>query len=323
VREISHCVVGEACDVNQFLGRVLVVDRSVGKEESATLGVENVESGEMLESRLDANHLFCNLHSVAAAGESASDEGVGLASFHHHHTEIVAVVHLFVGFGQVDAIALMLIHVQLGIACAAVFLAVVARVHDGDAFQFEVEFLSTLCNHFLVAQQNREADAALVSLHGCLEHIVGIGLRKHHTLWRVLRRVGKAAEQLVVVAQHLAQFRAVSVEVVDRTARHARIHGRFSHGGRYGFDQARVECLWKNIFRTEFQVVHLVGGVHHRWHVLFRQIGNSAHSRQLHCRVDFGGRAVDSATEDVGEAQHIVDLVGVVATSSGKNEVGS
>ena len=159
-----------------------MVDGSVSQEEGAALGVEDMERGKVLKSGLNTNHFFSNLHRVATAGKGAGDKGIGFAGFHHHHTEIVAVEHFFGGFGEVDAIALMLIHVEFGIACASMLFSVVSRVHDSDALDVEVEFFGALGNHFLVAQQDGEAHARFVSLHGSLEHIVGIGLCKHHAL---------------------------------------------------------------------------------------------------------------------------------------------
>jgi hypothetical protein len=43
------------------------------------------------------------------------------------------------------------------------------------------------------------------------------------------------------------------------------------------------------------------------------QLGDLAHAGQLHGLGDAGGAAVERATEDVGEAQDVVDLVRVVA----------
>ena len=45
------------------------------------------------------------------------------------------------------------------------------------------------------------------------------------------------------------------------------------------------------------------------------------HGSKFHGNIDLGGRAVDSATEDVGEAEHVDDLVGIVAAACGIDEV--
>ena len=46
------------------------------------------------------------------------------------------------------------------------------------------------------------------------------------------------------------------------------------------------------------------------------------HGGQFHGFVDFGGPHVEGTPEDVGKAQHIVDLVGVVGTPGGHDQVG-
>ncbi len=292
---------GEAHDVHQFVGVVVVVDARVGKEEGATLGVENVHGGKMSESGLDADDLFCYLHRVAAAGIGACDEGIGLAGLDHHHAKVVAVIHLLPCLKQIDAVALVFLGKHARKAVATRRLAVVTRIDDGDALDVHVEASSALGYHLLVAQQDGDTSAVVERIGRCLEHIVGIGLSKHHALGMTLGGIGEATQQFVVVAQQAAQLLAVHVEVGDGTRGHTAVHSGLSHSTRHHGNQSRVERLGQDIFRPKGDVVHLVGGIDDGRHVALRQIGNGVNGGKFHGTIDFGGTAVDGTAEDIGE----------------------
>ena len=53
-----------------------------------------------------------------------------------------------------------------------------------------------------------------------------------------------------------------------------------------------------------------------------RQIGDGAHGRDLHRLVDRRGADIERAAEDVGEAQDVVDLVGIVGAPGRDDGVG-
>ena len=56
-------------------------------------------------------------------------------------------------------------------------------------------------------------------------------------------------------------------------------------------------------------------------HILARQIGQRLGRGDLHRLVDRAGTHVQRATEDVGEPQHVVDLIGIVAASGRDDRV--
>ena len=55
--------------------------------------------------------------------------------------------------------------------------------------------------------------------------------------------------------------------------------------------------------------------VHHIGHGLLGQIGDGVNGCQLHLLVDGCGVNVEGTTEDVGETDDVIDLVGIVGTT--------
>ncbi len=97
-----------------------------------------------------------------AAEYVLKQECVGVG-FHHHHAEIVAVIHLFEGFGFGDAFALALLpSKQFGVALTAVSLTVVTQVDDLHACQVKPEACGALLDHLFVAEQHGDKHALFV-----------------------------------------------------------------------------------------------------------------------------------------------------------------
>ena len=93
-----------------------------------------------------------------------------LAGLNHHHTEIVALKHLVVGFLESVALTLALLGKYACIAFTAVVLVVVAQIYYLNAVEIKVEFLGKLHYTLVVAQQDRLTDALVPCLYGSLEH---------------------------------------------------------------------------------------------------------------------------------------------------------
>ena len=67
-------------------------------------------------------------------------------------------------------------------------------------------------------------------------------------------------------------------------------------------------------------MIHIV---HHIRNRLLGQIGDSMNGSHLHLLVDGRSMNVEGSTEDIGETNHVVDLVGVVGTSCSHQGVGT
>ena len=67
-------------------------------------------------------------------------------------------------------------------------------------------------------------------------------------------------------------------------------------------------------------MIHIV---HHIRNRLLGQVGNGVYGSHLHLLVDSRRVNVEGSTEDIGETNHVVDLVGVVGTSCSHQGVGT
>ena len=115
----------------------------------------------------------------------------------------------------------------------------------------------------------------------------------------------------------------VAVHVDDRLARHARIHRGLGDRRRDVAHQARIERRGDDVFGPERRPATVEGGCDLIGHLLARQIGQRLGGGDLHRLVDGRGLHVERAAEDEGEAEHIVDLVGVVRAARRHDGVGA
>ena len=90
---------------------------------------------------------------------------------------------------------------------------------------------------------------------------------------------------------------------------------------RDALDQACVEWLRNDVVHTKRQIQTGVSGLHFGGHFQLSQVCDFAHTGNLHRVGDFGCAAIQSATEDVREAQHVVHLVGVVRAACGNDAI--
>ena len=89
--------------------------------------------------RTYADNLFGHLDGVRIFCIQTGYESVGLAGLNHHHTEVVALEHLVVGFVDGVSLALTLFGEHTGIALAAFGLIVVTQIDNLYAVEIEVE----------------------------------------------------------------------------------------------------------------------------------------------------------------------------------------
>ncbi|KEH12384.1 hypothetical protein GY15_21180 [Delftia sp. 670] len=139
--------------------------------------------------------------------------------------------------------------------------------------------------------------------------LVGLGSGEHRT------------HEHAGLVDEAGQALAVGVVVGDGAGGDAGLFGSLGHGRRDAQDQAGVEGRGDQVVGAELQLLALVGSGDFIADVLLGQCGDFAHAGQLHGFGDLGGAAVQRATEDVGEAQDVVDLVGVVRTARGHDAV--
>src|SRR5690606_7427392 len=118
----------------------------------------------------------------------------------------------------------------------------------------------------------------------------------------------------------LPQLLAVGHHVLDRTLGDAGVHRGLGHGRGQLDQQARVEWTGDQVFGAEVRDLVAVGAAQVGG-FLARRRRDGVHAGDLHLLVDAGRADVQRATEQVGEAQGVVDLVRVVRTAGGDDRV--
>ena len=143
-------------------------------------------------------------------------------------------------------------------------------------------------------------------------------------------RLGLARTALVTIWNRPAEGSSradssirIGVEVGDLLPGDAGLHRRFRHRRRDAGDQARIEGRGNDVFRAIDRARAAIGGGHFVGHVLARQGGDGFGGGDLHRFIDGGGAHIQRAAEDIGKAQHIVDLVGIVAAPGGDDDIAA
>ena len=174
--------------------------------------------------------------------------------------------------------------------------------------------LRGLAHAVLAADQQRRAEPLLHEARGGADHLLLLALGEHHAL-------RPPPQPLVDALQHAgdriaarAQLRAIGVHVDDRLARDAGVHRGLGDRRRHERDQARIERHRDDVVGPVFRP-RAIGGGDLVGHVLARELGERVGGGDLHLHVDGGRAHVERAAEDVGKAEHVVDLVRIVGAS--------
>ena len=94
-----------------------------------------------------------------------------------------------------------------------------------------------------------------------------------------------------------------------------------AHG--HDLDQPRVERRGDDVVGAEVVADPAIGRGDFLGHRLARQLGQRMGGGDLHLLVDPGRAHVERAAEDEREAEHVVDLVGIVRAAGGDDRVGA
>ena len=108
---------------------------------------------------------------------------------------------------------------------------------------------------------------------------------------------------------------------MDGTSRNAAVLRGFGHGRCDLHHQTRIKRLGDQILRAKSQTLARISRGHHFTLLRLRQFGNRINRRNLHLVGDGRCARIQSATEDVGETQHVVHLVVIVAAPRGNDGV--
>ena len=157
-------------DVHEYALVRMAVDECVGKVEYALAGVQDMHSGEGVILLADANHFFSHLDGVRVFRVKTSDECVSITRLHHHHAEVVTLVHLVVCLLEGIALTCTLLGKVLGVSGAASLLLVGTHVYQLYAVKIELQTLSHTTQTVGVSKQDREADTLCLCLYCSLHH---------------------------------------------------------------------------------------------------------------------------------------------------------
>ena len=139
---------------------------------------------------------------------------------------------------------------------------------------------------------------------GMCAHIIGNQLKM------CCRRI-KTPAQLIFIFRHIN----------DRTTRHTTVHRRLCHRLGDRNDQARVKRGWNDVFRAILQTPPGIGRGHLIRHIFTRQGCHRMGRGNFHVLVDGGCLHIKCTTENIREAQHVVDLVGIIRPPGGTDRV--
>ena len=117
------------------------------------------------------------------------------------------------------------------------------------------------------------------------------------------------------------QLRLVSIEIDERAPRDARGHGRLRHRYRHDVHETRVERHRDDVFPAEPGTRAMIRRGNLIRHVFARESGQRVRSRDLHFHIDRLCPDVERAPKNIGKAENVIDLVGVVGPTGGDDDV--
>ena len=117
------------------------------------------------------------------------------------------------------------------------------------------------------------------------------------------------------MAEHHTQRVLIFLPILNVPAGHTTLDSGLGNSCANLGNQTRVNRFRDEVVATERQIIHLIDIVYHIGDGLFSQIGNGECGSHFHLLVDGRGMHVEGSTEDIGEADDVVNLVGIVGTA--------
>ena len=196
-------------------------------------------------------------------------------------------------------------------------------VVDLDALLVEIEagLLGGRAHAILAADQDRRAEALVDEGIGGADDLLLLALGEHDALGHAAHALDDALHRAGDRVAARRELRLVGVHVDDRPPRDAGVHRRLGHRHRHDVDEARIERRRDDVFAAEARPRAAIGDGDFVGHVLAREFGERVRGGDLHLHVDRLGAHVERAAEDVGKAEDVVDLVGIIRAAGGDDHV--
>ena len=309
-------------DGGQLVGIRVFMHLGVGDENRAFGRQHQAEGGRLRHIAMQAKDAAHAAQVAVVTANHAAKHGVGIAEFDQHRRQRRrAGVHLYPRFRRVNALA----RAQLVVGAPAFFIMrVVHRLNQLHIFiqiELQMVFGETLLDTFAPADENRLGDAFLHTGDGSADdaHIFALGKGD-------AQRVGAGAlnnrlHRKSALVKEQCQFLLIFAEVFNRTAGNAAIHRRLGDGNRNGGNQARVKRFGDDIILAVNERLPAISGHDFLAGRRLGKIGDGIHRRHFHRLIDGGRAHIERATEQVREAENVIDLVRIIRAAGGDNRV--
>ena len=197
------------------------------------------------------------------------------------------------------------------------------RHADFQRVRVQADMGKAAAHHIGAPHQQGLAQAGILEGESGADNRFVLAFGEHHPLGLGAHRRRDGLEQGGGRIEPRRQLIGIMIEVLDLAPGDARLHRRFRHRPADMADQARIERHRNDVVGTIDRPRSAIGGGDFVGHVLARQRRQRFGGGDLHRFVDGAGAHIQRAAEDIGKAQHIVDLVGIVAAAGGDDGVGA
>ena len=183
------------------------------------------------------------------------------------------------------------------------------------------QFADAAFDHVRAPDQDRHGQAFVDHRLGGAQHAPRFALGEDDAPRVLFGPVEQRLHQGARTEHVAVQALPVLLQVGNRPRGDAAVHGGLGDGRRDGRDQPGVERLGDQIFGPEAQVDLAIGMGNDFRAFGHGQVGDGLDAGGLHGFVDGGRPDIQGAPEDEREAEHVVDLVGIVRTPGGDDRI--
>ena len=317
-----HFFGGHQRDGGQLFGVRVFVDVGVGDEQRLFVEHQRVECGKTGCAFFQADDVAHVFQVVVVTAHQATQQCVSVTQVHHQCADegVGPAYRCLGGLGCHTPAAHQAV-VGLPVLAEAGVVFGVADLHVHAGFDAQARLGDAGFNHGGASDQDGFGELVVHHHLHRAQHTVVFTFGVHHTFGLRLGSVEHRAHEHAGLVHKPRQAFTVRSHVFDGAGCHTGVGSGLRHGGGNLQDQARVERGRDQVVGAKHQLLSGVGCGHLVAGLGLGQVGNLAHTGQLHFFGDLGCAAVECAAEDVGETQHVVDLVRIVRTARGDDAV--